>query len=284
VASEPERELKPGEVSLEELERIFNETPGPDSAPAAAEEAAPAEESPAPSLPAAPAPAPAPAPAAKAEEKKPEEAAPKKDSASVASQTIRVNVDLLENLMTMVSELVLTRNQLLQILRTEKDSEFTTPLQRLSHVTSELQEGVMKTRMQPIGNAWAKLPRIVRDLSLDLDKKIDLQMIGAETELDRQVLELIKDPLTHMVRNSADHGIEMPAERVAAGKAETGTVTLNAFHEGGHIIIEISDNGKGLAVDKIKEKVISNGLQSRVVASVWTWCARISRKSAVRSI
>ena len=108
------------------------------------------------------------------------------------TQTIRVNVDLLENLMTMVSELVLTRNQLLQILRTQKDSDFGTPLQRLSHVTSELQEGVMKTRMQPIGNAWAKLPRIVRDLSLELNKKIELQMIGAETELDRQVLELIK--------------------------------------------------------------------------------------------
>ena len=176
------------------------------------------------------------------------------------TQTIRVNVDLLENLMTMVSELVLTRNQLLQILRTQKDSDFGTPLQRLSHVTSELQEGVMKTRMQPIGNAWAKLPRIVRDLSLELNKKIELQMIGAETELDRQVLELIKDPLTHMVRNSADHGIEMPADRSAAGKPETGTVTLNAFHEGGHIVIEISDDGRGLNSDKIKEKVLRNGL------------------------
>ena len=119
---------------------------------------------------------------------------------SVANQSIRVNVDVLETLMTMVSELVLTRNQLLQLLRHQQDSEFTAPLQRLSHVTTELQEGVMKTRMQPIGNAWAKLPRIVRDLSLELSKKMDLQMIGAETELDRQVLELIKDPLTHMGR------------------------------------------------------------------------------------
>ena len=151
--------------------------------------------------------------------------------------------------MTMVSELVLTRNQLLQILRSQKDSEFTAPLQRLSHVTTELQEGVMKTRMQPIGNAWAKLPRIVRDLSLELGKKIELQMHGAETELDRQVLEMIKDPLTHMVRNSADHGIEMPAERVAAGKPETGTITLNAYHEGGHIVIEITDDGRGLDID-----------------------------------
>jgi len=200
------------------------------------------------------------APAAAAADKKGEVGAPKEHS--VANQSIRVGVDLLENLMTMVSELVLTRNQLLQLLRAQQDSEFTAPLQRLSHVTSELQEGVMKTRMQPIGNAWAKLPRIVRDLSIELGKKIDLQMIGAETELDRQVLELIKDPLTHMVRNSADHGLESTADRVAAGKSETGTVTLNAFHEGGHIVIEISDDGAGLNTARIKEKVVSNGLAS----------------------
>lgn len=179
---------------------------------------------------------------------------------NVASQTIRVHVDLLENLMTMVSELVLTRNQLLQILRQQKDSEFAAPLQRLNHVTSELQEGVMKTRMQPIGNAWAKLPRMVRDLALELDKKIDLQMYGAETELDRQVLDLIKDPLTHMVRNSADHGLEMPEERIAVGKSETGRVTLNAYHEGGHIIIEIADDGRGLNIEKIKTKIVTNGM------------------------
>jgi two-component system chemotaxis sensor kinase CheA len=189
------------------------------------------------------------------------EVAETKESA-VAAQSIRVNVDLLENLMTMVSELVLTRNQLMQILRGQKDSEFGAPLQRLSHVTTELQEGVMKTRMQPIGNAWAKLPRIVRDLSHELRKKIELQMLGAETELDRQVLEMIKDPLTHMVRNSADHGIEMPAERASSDKAETGTITLNAFHEGGHIIIEIADDGRGLDIDKIKQKAVATGLAS----------------------
>ncbi len=182
-----------------------------------------------------------------------------KESAHAAT-TIRVSVDLLENLMTTVSELVLTRNQLLQIVRRHKDSEFAVPLQRLSHVTSELQEGVMKTRMQPIGNAWAKLPRLIRDLSLELHKKIELTMIGAETELDRQVLELIKDPLTHMVRNSADHGIEAPEGRIRAGKSETGRITLNAFHEGGHILIEISDDGKGLDLNRIKEKAIANGL------------------------
>ena len=185
-----------------------------------------------------------------------------KGGASVADQSIRVGVDLLENLMTTVSELVLTRNQLLQILRGQKDSTFSAPLQRLNQVTSELQEDVMKTRMQPIGNAWSKLPRIIRDLSHELGKKIDLQMVGADTELDRQVLELIKDPLTHMVRNSADHGIEMPVDRLRAGKPETGVVLLNAYHEGGHIIIEISDDGRGLALDKIRSKVLEKGLAS----------------------
>ena len=124
--------------------------------------------------------------------------------------------------MTMVSELVLTRNQLLEISRRNEDTEFKVPLQRLSNVTAELQEGVMKTRMQPIGNAWQKLPRIVRDLSGELGKQIELEMHGADTELDRQVLDLIKDPLTHMVRNSADHGLETPAERLASRQGRAG--------------------------------------------------------------
>ncbi|MDX9690278.1 MAG: chemotaxis protein CheW [Alphaproteobacteria bacterium] len=182
-----------------------------------------------------------------------------KESA-VSGQTIRVSVDQLENLMVIASELVLTRNQLMQISRTQKDNPFVAPLQRLNHVTSELQEGVMKTRMQPIGNAWSKLPRIVRDLSMELGKKIDLQMVGADTELDRQVLELIKDPLTHMVRNSADHGIEVSSDRLMAGKPETGVILLNAFHEGGHIIIEISDDGRGISLNAVKNKIVQNNL------------------------
>jgi two-component system, chemotaxis family, sensor kinase CheA len=194
----------------------------------------------------------------------PDENEPKESS--VSSQSIRVSVGVLENLMTLVSELVLTRNQLLQLARNSEGSErenlWTVPLQHLSHVTSELQEGVMKTRMQQIGSAWGKLPRIIRDLTLELKKKIELQMIGAETELDRQVLELIKDPLTHMVRNSADHGIESPAERLASGKSETGRILLNAYHESGHILIEIADDGKGLNIDRIKTKIIANNLAS----------------------
>ena len=267
-----ERPLRPGEVSLDELERAFRETDiemafAPEVAAPAVAPAAVAEK-----------------PAAKVENKSKEnvkdkakeakvkEAKPAAGKSSadadmpegdkVANQSIRVNVDTLEHLMTMVSELVLTRNQLLEISRRNEDTEFKVPLQRLSNVTAELQEGVMKTRMQPIGNAWQKLPRIVRDLSGELGKQIELEMHGADTELDRQVLDLIKDPLTHMVRNSADHGLETPAERAAASKPETGTIRLSAYHEGGHIIICIADNGRGLNTERIKAKALQNGLVS----------------------
>jgi len=225
-----ERPLRHDEDSLDDLERAFRQT--------AVE-----------------------APVAKSA--KPADAAVKDDEAAKsANQSIRVTVDTLEHLMTMVSELVLTRNQLLEIVRRHEESEFKTPLQRLSNVTAELQEGVMKTRMQPIGNAWQKLPRIVRDLSNELGKQIELEMQGAETELDRQVLDLIKDPLTHMVRNSADHGLETPEQRRAAGKPATGRIRLSAYHEGGHIIIQIADDGRGLDTDRIKAKAVAQGLVS----------------------
>jgi two-component system chemotaxis sensor kinase CheA len=176
------------------------------------------------------------------------------------AQTIRVSVDALEHLMTVVSELVLIRNQLIQTLRLEPESPFAAPLNRLNQVTSELQEGVMTTRMQPISGAWAKLPRLVRDLAQDLGKSIDLVMTGQETELDRQVLELIKDPLTHMIRNAADHGLETPDERRAAGKSASGRITLHARHEGGAILIDVADDGRGLASEKIRAKAMSSGL------------------------
>ncbi|NRG17414.1 chemotaxis protein CheW [Rhizobiales bacterium] len=255
-----ERPLRPGEVSLDDLEKAFQETEAEVELPDTADGEDDHDDQPGEILTGAE------AADADADGKKPTVEKKKQNksgkSGSVSNQTIRVSVETLEHLMTMVSELVLTRNQLLEIVRRHEDSEFKVPLQRLSNVTAELQEGVMKTRMQPIGNAWQKLPRIVRDLSQELEKPIELEMVGADTELDRQVLELIKDPLTHMVRNSADHGLEMPADRRAAGKSDKGTITLSAYHEGGHIIIEVRDNGRGLDVDKIKAKAVSNGLAS----------------------
>lgn len=246
------RPLMTGEVSLEELEAAFASAPGPEDLTPPVQQAASTPVPPQASA----------AAAAKAPAKENGEHGEGGSSVGVGTQTLRVNVEVIENLMTMVSELVLTRNQLLQILRANTDSEFTGPLQRLNQVVSDLQDGVMKTRMQPIGNAWSKLPRIIRDLSIELGKKIDLEMRGQDTELDRQVLEMIKDPLTHMVRNSGDHGIEKPADRHAVGKPETGKILLEAYHEGGHIIIKISDDGKGLPLEKIKRKIIDNGLAS----------------------
>jgi len=174
--------------------------------------------------------------------------------------TLRVNVDTIEHLMTMVSELVLTRNQLLEISRKQDDNGLKAPLQRLSLITAELQDGVMKTRMQPIGNAWSKLPRIVRDLGAELGKRIELVTEGAETELDRQILDLIKDPLMHMVRNCADHAIETPEQRLAAGKQEHGTIRLAAYHEGGSVTIAVADDGRGLDVERIRRKALQQGL------------------------
>src|SRR6202035_2817734 len=255
-----ERELRPGEVSLDELERAFRETT-PEIVPPRVPEIVPPKVS-APAAEPHGEPRAASAKGPKPVAKKPVVEVEAAEGDRVANQSIRVNVDTLEHLMTMVSELVLTRNQLLEISRRNEDTEFKVPLQRLSNVTAELQEGVMKTRMQPIGNAWQKLPRIVRDLSSELHKQIELEMHGADTELDRQVLDLIKDPLTHMVRNSADHGLETPAERAAAGKPEQGTIRLSAYHEGGHIIICIADNGRGLNTERIKAKAVSNGLVS----------------------
>ena len=212
------------------------------------------------------APIPASAPALARLEIAPTPARPAPTAEPVAAQTIRVSVEALENTMTVVSELVLIRNQLLQLVRLDPESAFAGPLSRLNQVTSELQEGVMTTRMQPINGAWAKLPRLVRDLANDLGKKIDLTLRGQDTELDRQVLELIKDPLTHMVRNAADHGIEGPAERLAAGKPETGRISLSARHEGGAIVIEMSDDGRGLSASKIRTKAISSGLVTEAQA------------------
>ncbi|GAA0483233.1 ATPase [Paractinoplanes deccanensis] len=179
---------------------------------------------------------------------------------SIADSAIRVDVDLLDTLMNMVGELVLARNQLVRGVMEIGDATLVRSAQRLGMITSELQEGIMKTRMQPIEHIWSKLPRVVRDLSNSLGKKVELVMEGKETELDRSLLEAVKDPLTHLVRNAVDHGIEDPERRTAAGKTPEGTLTLRAYHEGGHVAVEVADDGAGLNVERIAQKAVENGL------------------------
>ena len=181
-------------------------------------------------------------------------------SHSVADSSVRINVDLLDKLMNLVGELVLARNQILQFSETNEDPTLITASQRLNLITTELQEGVMKTRMQPISNAWSKLPRVVRDLSASCNKNVKVVMEGADTELDKTILEAIKDPLTHIVRNSVDHGIEDTDTRLANGKSEEGVLTLRAFHEGGQVNIEITDDGGGINADRVRAKAIEKEL------------------------
>jgi two-component system chemotaxis sensor kinase CheA len=187
-----------------------------------------------------------------------------------AEHAIRVGVDVLEDMMTLISELVLTRNQLLQVHRRQADEAFAAPLQRLSTITSELQDSIMKTRVQPIGAVWRKLPRVVRDLAREVGKEIRLELDGEGTELDRQVLELIRDPLTHMVRNSADHGLETPEARVAAGKPRAGTIRLAAAHESGSVVITVEDDGRGLDPVRIRDKAVARGLIAAAEAETMT--------------
>jgi two-component system chemotaxis sensor kinase CheA len=184
---------------------------------------------------------------------------PERHSAAVDAN-IRVGVGLLDKLMDLVGELVLTRNQILQFNTLREDAGLNATSQRLNLITTELQEGVMKTRMQPIGVVWNKLPRVVRDISISLGKQIVLEMDGAETELDKTIIEAIKDPLMHLIRNSCDHGIELPEARTSAGKPAQGTLTLRAYHEGGQVNIEICDDGGGIDVNRVKQKAIENGI------------------------
>jgi two-component system chemotaxis sensor kinase CheA len=189
----------------------------------------------------------------------PENGTAQKTSA-VSDSTIRVDVGLLDKLMNLVGELVLTRNQILQFNARQEDTTLNTTSQRLNLITTELQEGVMKTRMQPIGVVWNKLPRLVRDLATSSGKQIQLEMDGADTELDKTIIEAIKDPLTHIVRNCCDHGIEKPEVRLRNGKPASAKLLLRAFHEGGQVNIEISDDGAGVDLARVKEKAIEKGL------------------------
>ena len=176
------------------------------------------------------------------------------------TETIRVDVTALERIMVLVSELVLTRNQLLEINRKQEDEIIKAPMQRLSSLTSDLQDSVMRARMQPLSRLFTRLPRLIRELAAETRKKLTLVVDGGETELDRQLIEVIRDPLTHLLRNAADHGIELPEQRIAAGKSETGTIRISASHEAGYIAVSIADDGRGLDLDKIKAKALSRGL------------------------
>lgn len=182
---------------------------------------------------------------------------------TVVDASVRVDVDLLDDLVDLVGELVLTRNQLLQRSLGSADAELVRASQRLDLVASELQESIMKTRMQPIGQVWSKMPRVVRDLSHQLGREVELVMEGHETELDRSLLEAVKDPLTHLVRNSLDHGIEPPDVRRAAGKPAKGTLTLRAYHESGQVVVEIADDGKGIDPATIGAVAVERGVVTR---------------------
>jgi two-component system chemotaxis sensor kinase CheA len=201
------------------------------------------------------------APAANAQQPEHNEQSPAKAGGQETS--LRVDVDLLDHLMNLAGELVLARNQILQTTKGIQDVNFRAITQRLNLVTSELQEGVMKTRMQPINTVWSKFPRVVRDLSMTCKKQVRLEMFGKETELDKTLIEAIKDPLTHIVRNSIDHGIELPEARVTKGKSAEGCITMRASQEGGYVIIEIIDDGGGLNTDKIRERGLQRGLITR---------------------
>lgn len=179
---------------------------------------------------------------------------------STATETIRVDVHLLDRLMNLVGELVLTRNQIAQYSARQSDPNLVSPAQQLNLLTSELQEEVMKTRMQPISSVFDKFPRVVRDVATARGKQAMVEMDGKETELDRSLLEAIKDPLTHIVRNSIDHGIEMPEQRATIGKRPEGHLKLRACHEGGQVLIEITDDGAGIDTARVKSKAIERGV------------------------
>jgi two-component system chemotaxis sensor kinase CheA len=181
-------------------------------------------------------------------------------SAGITDSTIRVDVGLLDKLMNLVGELVLARNQVLQFTSQYADTSFLATSQRLNLITTELQGSVMKTRMQPIGNVWNKLPRVVRDLATTCGKEVRIEMTGKETELDKTIIEAIKDPLTHIVRNSVDHGFERPDVRVGCGKSAEGCLMMRAYHEGGQVNIEISDDGGGIDGERVKAKALQRGL------------------------
>lgn len=277
---EPEEEVDYDSMDADEIEaeieRLLNERQDQDKArreeKIAAGEAVPeAPPSPIEEVEKASPPPPPPPPVAKKESPKSEEpkaAAPVKRAPAAVEQTIRVDVKRLDHLMNLIGELVLAKNRLIKINDDVEEryegEEFLEELNQVvsivSLVTTDLQIAVMKTRMLPIGKVFNKFPRMIRDLTRELNKKMELEIFGEDTELDKSIVEEIGDPLVHIIRNSCDHGIELPAVRAAAGKAESGTITLKAYNEGNSIVIQIDDDGKGLDVDMLKNKCLEKGI------------------------
>lgn len=285
LSTGPSDDVDPNTLSEEqvesEIERLLKLRKAEDEArraqknatkPASATQATPKNE---------PSPAPAtpnPTPAANSEANKTSPNAPTKSSSSSMDQTIRVEVARLDYLMNLVGELVLSKNRLLTIYNdVEERYEGEQFLEELNHivsslslVTTDVQLAVMKTRMQPIAKVFNKFPRVVRDLGRDLNKQIDLEISGEETELDKSIVEEIGDPLTHIIRNSCDHGIEEPALRAKAGKNERGKIQLKAYNEGNHIVVEIVDDGKGIDADLIRQKAVERGIITENEADIMT--------------
>ena len=197
---------------------------------------------------------------------------------SVADQSVRVDVSTLDRLVNLVGELVLTRNRLMLHPASATDSGLQSLAQALNHLTTELQQGIMKTRMQPIGTLWSKLPRVVRDLSRSLGKQIRMEMDGQDTELDRTLIEALKDPMTHIVRNACDHGVESPEQRLKEGKNPEGVLGLSACHRSGHVVISVTDDGKGIDPKRITAKAVEKGLLTADQA------ARITPQEAVNLV
>lgn len=273
VVTPPVPPVDSDEITDDEFERLLDELHGKGGAPAKATASIPVAASSTPSV--VPKAAPitstanvaatvsAPVVAAKTEiavaDKAPAKAAA---SANVpqGETTVRVDTARLDQIMNMVGELVLVRNRLVSLGISRDDEEMSKALANLDLVTADLQGAVMKTRMQPIKKVFGRFPRVVRDLARTLNKEIDLVMIGEETDLDKNLVEALADPLVHLVRNSVDHGIEMPNEREASGKPRTGTITLSASQEGDHILLKIEDDGAGMDPEKLKQIAIKRGV------------------------
>jgi two-component system chemotaxis sensor kinase CheA len=185
------------------------------------------------------------------------------EPSAVYDASVRIHVDLLDRLMTIAGEIVLARNQILQYSQRHGDPSFQNTCRQLNLITTELQEHVMKTRLQPIGNVWNRFPRLVRDAARASGKRVRLETEGTETELDKTLIEAIRDPLTHLVRNAIDHGVEPPERRRAAGKPEEGCLRLRAYHEGGQVNVEVSDDGGGIDPERIRGRAVEQRLVTR---------------------